>query len=403
MVTNSKKGAFSVFRTMVEYKLDFPSGNTIQLPGGDYLVLSLPQKDVFSSTQTGAHRTYNSVTSQKVGTIQVCEGYVSRRQGNFNIFYPRSKSLLLPSGNAVTLPQGDHLTLYSEIMSGAKNGAHRVYNLKLRKALGSFRLYNSLGQAQQGEYKVYRIILSAQTGTYSRDSIPKFSKIGTYNVRREITLQMESGYGRLLENVGFRKQGRFRVENADKSGHLIYIGYGSMPDLSGPADAFSPALPTSVSVTSPTNGEQEIFVVVRSRNSFNLVSQNQKPLTFLLDSNGNEVLGPVTSPSEVGIACITEDGFLVNARYEGYFNDRNKADRWEVYLKAENPPVVGVDIPAATGPIKGAEMQTAIGPYPETDLTYYVVVAVRRTADQAVATIATEIFVPAAPAMPLGL
>ena len=72
-------------------------------------------------------------------------------------------------------------------------------------------------------------------------------------------------------------------------------------------------------------------------------------------------------------------------------------------MKAEESPIVGVDIPAATGPIKGAEMQTAIGPYPETDLTYYLVVAVRRTADNTVATIASEIFVPAAPAMPLGL
>ena len=117
----------------------------------------------------------------------------------------------------------------------------------------------------------------------------------------------------------------------------------------------------------------------------------------------DEVLGPVTSPSEVGISCIMDDGFLVTARYEGYFSDRNKANRWEVYLKAEESPIVGLDVPAATGAIKGAEMQSAIGPYLETDVTYYLIVAVRRTADNAVATIASEIFVPAAPAMPLGL
>lgn len=404
MVTNSKKGAFSVFRTMVEYKLDFPSGNTIQLPGGDYLVLSLPQKDVFSSIQTGAHRTYNSVTSQKVGTMQVCEGYVSRRQGNFNIFYPRSKSLLLPSGNAVTLPQGDHLTLYSEIMSGAKNGAHRVYNLKLSKALGSFRLFNSLGQAQQGEYKVYRIILSAQTGTYSRGSISKFSKIGTYNVRREITLQMESGYGRLLENVGFRKQGRYRVENADKSGYLIYIGYGSMPDLTGPADAFSATLPTSVLITPPEVGTEEIFVVVRSRNSYGLVSQNQKPSSLTVDSAGNEELGPITAPDKVEISCITDDGFLVSANYSGYFSDRNRGDVWEVYLKAGEVPVPGVDEPAAVGDVKGAEMQSAIGPYAETGEVYYLVVGIRRTIDNATAfSEPVEIYVPAAPSAPMGV
>jgi len=394
----SAQGNFNLFYIR-GYKLNFSSGYAVQLPGGDYLAL---QGDAVSSSQMGAHRTYVSVRARKVGNLRLYKEYKSGQIGAFNVFYFRGRSLFFPSANAITLPQGDYLALPSEVMADAKSGTHRVYNLKLRRPLGSFKLYNSLGQAQQGEYNVYRALLSAQTGSYIVESISTFSKLGTYNIRQDNALQLESGYW-LRKDLGIKKQGRFRVENADKSGYLIYIGYGSMPDLTGPADAFSPALPTSVSVTPPANGEQEIFVVVRSRNSFNLVSQNQKPLTFLLDSNGDEVLGPLTTPSEVGIACITDDGFLVTARYEGYFNDRNKANRWEVYLKAENPPVVGVDAPAATGNIRGAEMQTAIGPYPETDLTYYLIVAVRRTADNTVATIATEIFVPAAPAMPLGL
>lgn len=394
----SVQGNFNLFYTR-GYKLNFSTGYAVQLPGGDYLAL---QGDAVSSSQMGAHRTYASVRSRKVGNLRLYKEYRSGEIGTFNVFYIRGRSLFLPSANAIVLPQGDYLALPSEVMSDTKSGAHRVYNLKLRRPLGSFKLYNKCGEEQLGEYKVYRALLSAQTGTYVVESISTFSKLGTYNIRQDNALQLESGYW-LRKDLGIKKQGRYRVENADKVGYLIYIGYGSMPDLSGPADAFSPAFPTSVSVTPPSNGEQEIFVVVRGRNSFNLVSQNQKPLTFLLDSNGDEVLGPLTVPSDIGIACITEDGFLVNARYDGYFNDRNKANRWEVYLKAEESPIVGVDIPAATGPIKGAEMQTAIGPYPETDLTYYLVVAVRRTADNAVATIASEIFVPAAPAMPLGL
>ena len=394
----SAQGNFNLFFAR-GYKLNFSTGYAVQLPGGDYLAL---QGDAVSSSQMGAHRTYVSVRVRKVGNLRLYKEYRSGEIGTFNVFYLRGRSLFFPSANVIVLPQGDYLALPSEVMTDTKSGAHRVYNLKLRRPLGSFKLYNKCGEEQLGEYKVYRALLSAQTGTYVVESISTFSKLGTYNIRQDNALQLESGYW-LRKDLGIKKQGRYRVENADKSGYLIYIGYGSMPDLSGPADAFSPALPTSVSVTPPANGEQEIFVVVRSRNSFNLVSQNQKPLTFLLDSNGDEVLGPLTVPSDIGIACITEDGFLVNARYEGYFNDRNKANRWEVYLKAEESPIVGVDIPAATGPIKGAEMQTAIGPYPETGLTYYLVVAVRRTADNAVATIASEIFVPAAPAMPLGL
>ena len=394
----SAQGNFNLFFAR-GYKLNFSTGYAVKLPGGDYLAL---QGDAVSSSQMGAHRTYVSVRVRKVGNLRLYKEYRSGQIGTFNVFYLRGRSLFLPSANAIVLPLGDYLALPTEVMADTKSGAHRVYNLKLRRPLGSFKLYNKCGEEQLGEYKVYRALLSAQTGTYVVESISTFSKLGTFNIRQDNALQLESGYW-LRKDLGIKKQGRYRVENADKSGYLIYIGYGSMPDLSGPADAFSPALPTSVSVTPPANGEQEIFVVVRSRNSFNLVSQNQKPLTFLLDSNGDEVLGPLTVPSDIGIACITEDGFLVNARYEGYFNDRNKANRWEVYLKAEESPIVGLDVPAATGPIKGAEMQTAIGPYPETGLTYYLVVAVRRTADNAVATIASEIFVPAAPAMPLGL
>lgn len=394
----SAQGNFNLFYTR-GYKLNFPSGNTIQLPGGDYLAL---QGDAVSSSQMGAHRTYVSVRVRKVGNLRLYKEYRKGQIGTFNVFYFRGRSLFFPSANAIVLPQGDYLALPSEVMTDTKSGAHRVYNLKLRRPLGSFKLYNKCGEEQLGEYKVYRALLSAQTGTYVVESISTFSKLGTYNIRQDNALQLESGYW-LRKDLGIKKQGRYRVENADKVGYLIYIGYGSMPDLTGPADAFASVLPASVSVNPPESGETEIFVVIRSRNSFNLVSQNQKPMNLLLDSNGDEVLGPLTTPSEVGISCIMDDGFLVTARYEGYFNDRNKANRWEVYLKAEESPIVGLDVPAATGVIKGAEMQSTIGPYESTGLTYYLIVAVRRTADNTVATIASEIFVPAAPAMPLGL
>ena len=394
----SVQGNFNIFYTR-GYKLNFSSGYAVQLPGGDYLTL---QGDAVSSSQMGAHRTYVSVRVRKVGNLRVYKEYKSGQIGTFNVFYFRGRSLFFPSANAITLPQGDYLALPSEAMTDTKSGAHRVYNLKLRRPLGSFKLYNKCGEEQLGEYNVYRALLSAQTGSYVVESISTFSKLGTYNIRQDNALQLESGYW-LRKDLGIKKQGRYRVENADKVGYLIYIGYGSMPDLTGPADAFASVLPASVSVSPPESGETEIFVVIRSRNSFNLVSQNQKPLNLLMDSNGDEALGPLTTPSEVGISCIMDDGFLVTARYEGYFNDRNKANRWEVYLKAEESPIVGLDIPAATGAIKGAEMQSVIGPYESTGLTYYLIVAVRRTADNTVATIASEIFVPAAPAMPLGL
>lgn len=201
-----------------------------------------------------------------------------------------------------------------------------------------------------------------------------------------------------------RQKGRYRAEELSKQGYLIYIGYGALPDLSLPANAFSPALPTSVPITPPEVGTEEIFVVVRSRNSYGLVSQNQKPSSLTVDSAGNEELGPITAPDKVEISCITDDGFLVSANYSGYFSDRNRGDVWEVYLKAGEVPVPGVDEPAAVGDVKGAEMQSAIGPYPETGITYYLVIGVRRTADNAsVSSEVTEIAVPAAPEAPRGV
>ena len=395
----SVQGNFNLFYIR-GYKLNFSTGYAVQLPGGDYLAL---QGDAVSSSQMGAHRTYVSVRVRKVGNLRLYKEYRTGKIGTFNVFYFRGKSLFFPSANAITLPQGDYLALPSEAMTDTKSGAHRVYNLKLRRPLGSFKLYNKCGEEQLGEYNVYRALLSAQTGSYVVESISTFTKLGTYNIRQNNALQLESGYW-LRKDLGIKKQGRYRVENADKSGYLIYIGYGAMPDLSLPADAFSATLPTSVPITPPEVGTEEIFVVVRSRNSYGLVSQNQKPSSLTVDSAGNEELGPITAPDKVEISCITDDGFLVSANYSGYFSDRNRGDVWEVYLKAGEVPVPGVDEPAAVGDVKGAEMQSAIGPYAETGEVYYLVVGIRRTIDNAAAfSEPVEIYVPAAPSAPMGV
>ena len=84
-------------------------------------------------------------------------------------------------------------------MTDTKSGAHRVYNLKLRRPLGSFKLYNKCGEEQLGEYNVYRALLSAQTGSYVVESISTFSKQGP-TISGRITLsnwRAGTGYAKI--------------------------------------------------------------------------------------------------------------------------------------------------------------------------------------------------------------
>lgn len=118
---------------------------------------------------------------------------------------------------------------------------------------------------------------------------------------------------------------RSRIQNLSAIGYLVYIGVNAPPDLSAPPYSVQTGLP----ITLPyTPGSNTLYVVVRSRNSYGLISNNQQPT----------IIPTPTLPPLTMTATVSDTALLVKITYV-------QADRVKVWVKA-TPPDIGVDTPA---------------------------------------------------------
>lgn len=364
--------------------LILPSGNNLTLGTDKNLVL---QPNTYIRICRGSSSVYNEVTA--------------KARGGYQLASPASqKNLVLPSGNNLVLGNNKNLVLPTRSYTREARGSYQIFTpvsyIKCRgeykivqgfitasqgyfrigfetydviKDRGSYRIKNSVVQEQKGSYDIYQqMTLSKRRGSYTIfESFPPIKRRGAY---RTI-----NGFSRGL-------QGRHFIENESVEGYVVYIGTDEMPDFTTVA-GFSATLPIDVSITPPVTGSIDLFVVVRKRNRYGLESQNQQPLIITIDSTGDEQLGDLSTPVDVYvIPSLSVNEYLrVMGSYSGFYSDRNPADTWRVYLKADTPPTPGVDAPVASGSISGGNFVVDLGPYPDGDKTYYVAVTVFRSAD----------------------
>ena len=139
----------------------------------------------------------------------------------------------------------------------------------------------------------------------------------------------------------------YRVADAALGVFQLYIGEDAEPDFLSAPQATSQTLPFSFAITPPGAGKKTVNVVVRLQNEFGLSSFNVFKTSFVIDTTGNEVLGPISPP----VISLLEQETLGRAVAIGEYigDDINPADKWEFYAKEGSDPVPGVDIPVATG------------------------------------------------------
>ena len=178
------------------------------------------------------------------------------------------------------------------------------------------------------------------------------------------------------------RQGRFRVENDAVEGYVIYVGYDQMPDFTAAPDGFNATRPVAFAITPPGAGTSDLHVVIRARNKFGLESQNSVPTIITIDTNGNEMLGPLSAPSLLSVVSIEDEYFKVFIKYPGYDTDLDRGDVFNVYVGEGVAPVPGVDTPVATG-TTSLDANVTIGPYLTGGMTYYFAVTVFRNEDSA--------------------
>jgi hypothetical protein len=193
----------------------------------------------------------------------------------------------------------------------------------------------------------------------------------------------------------------YRIAETALAQYELYVGEDAPPDLDAAPAATSATLPFSHAITPPVAGLKTIYSVLRQRTVYGLVSLNQQPKIFVIDDNGDLVLGPLTAPTLV-TSYPTVTGYADVLASYNYSADEDSADKWEIYAKLNSDPVIGVDSPILTVNVNEvsdgiAYLNENIGPF-ATGNTLHVLVAVKRDADNERNSAAVvEVILPAAP------
>lgn len=157
--------------------------------------------------------------------------------------------------------------------------------------------------------------------------------------------------------------GKSRIQNLSAVGYLVYIGVNQYPDLSLPPHTIQSTLP--IVINYPTNGNT-LYVVVRYRNSFGLISNNIVP-TIITPSGGSS---PPIGPTNIVIYAQPDSSILINFNSPG-----SDADKVKVWVGVTLPNI-GVDTPAYFDAIDDVVNFGTYSPG-----TYYVVIGLFRTTD----------------------
>jgi hypothetical protein len=203
-----------------------------------------------------------------------------------------------------------------------------------------------------------------------------FKHYAKYPLPSLVQTMQEGLYG--VQNTIFmeRQAGQYRVAN-NIAGYNVWVGAGTLPDLTGEPTAFSATLPVSIPLTPPVSGTETFYVLVTVQDVYGLNSQNQYYQTVTINSSGSPMLGPISAPQDLMLVPQAGGMLKVMATYTGVSTDEDAANQWKVWVGTSLPLVTYT--PAAVVAVNGSVLYTAIGPYAPG--LYYVLVALYRTAD----------------------
>lgn len=193
------------------------------------------------------------------------------------------------------------------------------------------------------------------------------SCIGLYHVYNEVADTLEAG--------------QYRTQRSDQAGYIAYVGVDAYPEIGElvTPDAFSATLPFSIGYALPISDET-LYVVVRYRDSYGCVSQNQRPYIINLTPGGVD-LHDLAAPANVKAFATANNGWRVLATYPTYELDTDPATHWKVWINDSVEPIVS-DPVANTTAVSGASISIPFGSgYAAGD--YYIAVALFRDDDSA--------------------
>ena len=177
-----------------------------------------------------------------------------------------------------------------------------------------------------------------------------------------------------------KNRGRFIAEQT-LDPYVVYVGIDDIPDFTQPPTTTSATLPISVPLTPPPSGTRKFYITTRLRNKSGLETAMQWYTIIEINSAGDEVQGPITSPSDISVFERQGQLIRVLAEYMAFNTDTDPATHWRIYAKEGSAPVVGVDPVDTQVAVSNQHLLKEIGP--KTIGTWYILVTLFRDTDSA--------------------
>lgn len=282
----------------------------------------------------------------------------------------------------------------------SRGGHRRLENFQLVK-LGGSRVLNSFGSLiQQGGYRYsvgfstftrggYDLRLGVSTRSRGGHALVGFIHIDTKSL----------GYYRTLQNIsGIVQKGRSRVQNNSDGGYNVYVGEDAMPDILAAPAYFTNTLPFDIPITPPGFGTKTIYVILRKQNTYGVESQNLYPYVFVVDSNGDLVRNPISTPVGTLASPVSAGTLRIMSSYSTRTLEQDPADIWRIWVGLTEPDP-DVDPFTVEYTVNGDELTGTVDSLIPGH--YFVVVRLFRTIDSAVSeAVVVEVDLPAAPDNP---
>jgi len=298
-----------------------------------------------------------------------------------------SRGVFSIQGTLSTTPTaqvGSYNVFAAGIVSAAVGTYMVGYNQWAMTGLGLANIQNSVTVSDRGAYQM-------------RGALASIRQRGAYKIYTNYAPHRRQGTFNIYGGRSIVDRGVYRVANQALDAYCLFVGVGQLPNFTAAPSATSASLPFNYHSALPGSGTTTLFVTVRKRNVYGLLSQTQQTTTLILTPAGLQ-RGAVPAPTSLYAAPIATNIIRVGARYPTITTDQYPADVWRVWVgsTAPNPATDTPTYIAAASEAISVDL-TGYGPG-----TWYVVVGLYRTADsaQTVAAQRTVVY-PVAPAVPL--
>lgn len=196
----------------------------------------------------------------------------------------------------------------------------------------------------------------------------------------DVTAQSSGAYGVQMDATTWQS-GSYRVAN-DIAGYNIYVGEDALPDFDSAPATFSATLPASVAITPPGVGTKTLYVVVREQDQYGLESQNQHPQLFRIDTAGELVRLPLTSPQGLQLSEMIGGYVRVLCVYPLLSDEEHPPSHWKVWAGTSEPNTAD---PATLTLTATKVLATQVGPFSPGEI--HVKVAAYRNTDTAMSAV----------------